>query len=139
MRYWILSCLLLLGLTMGQALAGVVEDAEEELKKLKQQQSESGQATVQAMPELSYPEAKQVAPSGAESSQGSRSTAAGQEPTSSQSTASKIRPSKTEINKGKRVRKREASDRLLSLVGIVIFLLLIVAGALYGKRSDNEA
>lgn len=122
--------------------AGVVEDAEEQLKKVRKQ---NGKPVVnvraQTLP------GSRVPPTGSSSVTGSQGSTSGKPGTVSGSGSTTGNPragtlavstEKEESRKKVRKRPRDKSDKLLSIFGILILVLLIGAGAMFGKRGVSE-
>ena len=139
--------LLLLLLTL-PVVAGVVEDAEAELKKLKEQQklqqaqgSEQGRPSISTQSTDAYPapvlEKRDRRASSRKRRSGESTTKTG----TSSTTAGVVDldESKKKIRERSRTkaRMRDKSDRLLSVLGLAVLALLIALGAWFGSRGNH--
>lgn len=139
--------ILILFLTL-PALAGVVEDAEAELKKLKDQQKlqQASQAGPGASPNSS--QGSEGYPINVSEQPGQRSrTSRSRARQSPQGTTRSSDPGVVELDESKkesrersrvRSRKRDKSDRLLSVLGLAVLALLIALGTWFGSRGDHS-
>ena len=136
----VLLYLIFVLLTATQAVAGVVEDAEDQIKKLRKENRGHTQPHVVT----NYP-----APS---SSDGSSSPASRKTPgmsgqgsvgqgsvgDSAPTAAAAVQHESLEKpERRRRAKPRDKSDKLLSIFGILVLLLLIGAGTAFGKRRES--
>lgn len=134
----LLFCLLLL--SVSPVMAGIVEDAEEELKKLRQQTDHggsprrvlSGEQAVGSYPESSPPRNHRV--HGNKRAGNSKTGAPGK--AGAEVVAKDAAKKKSSDKKRKKVKKRQKSDRLLSIFGILLLISLVVGGTVF-SRSRN--
>lgn len=142
MKKLVLLYLILLLVTAPQAVAGVVEDAEEQIKKLRKENR--GHTQPHRVPNYPAPapsqnpsstDSRQTPARSTQPQEGSKVSVSG----GSQATAAAIRVSE-DVEKPRRPRvskPRDKGDKLLSIFGILILLLLIGAGTMFGKRRES--
>ena len=137
----VLLYLILVLATATQAVAGVVEDAEEQIKKLrKENRGHTQPHAVQNYPAPAPTSGKAATASGRASDTATR----GESGVSSGSVGNSIgAASSGDLDSGEKPTRRRGSkprdkgDKLLSIFGILVLLLLIGAGTLFGKRRES--
>ncbi len=141
-RPWIgiLFCLCLW--TSSAALAGVVEDAEAELQKLKQTTTTSQAQGVPAVRTSSSTgsttrRSSRRSTSPSRAAQGSRLPSGSEDFAQPGGAVSSGVADGEQRGKKRRNKAREKSDRLFSIFGILLFLVLIGAAAVFGSRNSG--
>jgi cobalamin biosynthesis Mg chelatase CobN len=134
--------IMLLLVSLLPAGAGVVDDAEEELKKIQQNRSQDQRVVIDRTRPPLDPRTTRSPKRGAGQND-RRSTSSASGATSGRPSLQDKAVSGLEETPEPRVRKRsnrnESRDKTLSLFGVVLFLLLVVAGTMFGRRGESKA
>lgn len=140
--------LLLLLLLLAPAVAGVVEDAEDSLQTVSS--DNPARRPLEGLPGNSQESVSSALsdPSGGATSSGSSGSSSASRPDTTSSSAPSgglSNPSLPDAQETPLVdevvqerNRRERSDNLMSLAGILLLLLLVVAAGLYSRRAGPE-
>lgn len=143
MRHLLRLCILLLVLHSAPVAAGVVEDAEEELKKLRQGQVQDQTTPVYTPPP--YPSRPTNTAAGPRTSSASSPTGAAPVPaatTGMDHRAAKMQSSPDEVEELSRrprvITHEDKKGYFFSFLFIVLFAVLIALASLFGRRVETE-
>ena len=133
---------LLLMAVLRPVSAGLVEDAEEELLKIRQQQKTQSRNFSQSKSSVSMTtgqdSAQTIESRPSESIEENLSKKKAQPKTPTFSSSAKTEREKALVERDKRLGERRKSDRIFSLFGVLLLLGLIAAGVVFSRTGKED-